>query len=275
MTSPFSYVSKRVVITGGATGIGDALLRLLSEIGAPEVIVLDRQKPTGPHTTYLETDLSDREAIDNAIDAIDGRVDGLFNNAGVAATQPARTLMAVNYLAARRLSVGLLDQIPRGGAIVNTASIAGDRWATHIEPINELLDIDDWNMSLEWVDRHCNPGGVGADLYAFSKEVLRLWGMRSSRSTIARGIRTNSVCPAPVATPLLADFQASMGKSILDWTVEQATGTIMTPREVAMPLAFLGSAAAAYINGHDLVADGGFNASLVTGQLNFEGLTSS
>jgi NAD(P)-dependent dehydrogenase (short-subunit alcohol dehydrogenase family) len=46
----------------------------------------------------------------------------------------------------------------------------------------------------------------------------------------------------------------------------------MTPREAAMPLAFLGSAAAAYVNGHDLVADGGFTAALTTGQLDFSGM---
>jgi NAD(P)-dependent dehydrogenase (short-subunit alcohol dehydrogenase family) len=51
-----------------------------------------------------------------------------------------------------------------------------------------------------------------------------------------------------------------------------ATGAVMTPREVAMPLAFLGSGAASYINGHDLVADGGFNAAMATGQVDFSGL---
>jgi NAD(P)-dependent dehydrogenase (short-subunit alcohol dehydrogenase family) len=275
MTNPFSYAGKRLVVTGGATGIGDALLLVLSELGAPETIVLDRQQPTGPHTTYLEVDLGNHAAIDAALERIDGPVDALFNNAGVAATQPARTVLSVNYLAARRLSLGLLGRMPPGGAIVNTASIAGDRWAEHLADINDLLDIDDWDESLEWVDQHCQPGGVGADLYAFSKEVLRVWGMRQSRVTMGHGVRTNSVCPAPVATPLLVDFEATMGKSLLEWTVGQATGTIMTPREVALPLAFLGSPAASYINGHDLVADGGFKAALITGQIDFDGLTRS
>jgi NAD(P)-dependent dehydrogenase (short-subunit alcohol dehydrogenase family) len=275
MIDPFSYEGKRVVVTGGATGIGDALLHVLSELGVAETIVLDRQKPTGPYATYVEVDLVDPAAIDVAVAGIAGRVDALFNNAGVAATQRARTVLSVNYLAARRLSVGLLGQIPPGGAIVNTASIAGDRWAEHLAAINELLDLEDWDASLEWVDQHCRPGGVGADLYAFSKEVLRVWGMRHSRTTMGHGVRTNSVCPAPVATPLLTDFEATMGKDLLEWTVGQATGTIMTPREVALPLAFLGSPAASYINGHDLVADGGFKAALITGQIDFEGLTRS
>ena len=58
---------------------------------------------------------------------------------GVAATQPSDVVLAVNYLALRRLSEGLLDRIPSGGAIVNTASTAGGRWADHLDQINELL----------------------------------------------------------------------------------------------------------------------------------------
>jgi NAD(P)-dependent dehydrogenase (short-subunit alcohol dehydrogenase family) len=67
-----------------------------------------------------------------------------------------------------------------------------------------------------------------------------------------------------------------VGAALLDVLAElgapQATGAVMTPCEVALPLAFLGSAAASYINGHDLVADGGFNAAMATGQVDFSGL---
>jgi NAD(P)-dependent dehydrogenase (short-subunit alcohol dehydrogenase family) len=271
MGNPFSYEGKRVVVTGAATGVGAALLELLAEIGAPEVIVVDIKEPAGPHARFLEANLSDPDAVDGVIDAIDGRVDVLFNNAGVAATQAPRVVLAVNYLALRRLSERLLDRIPAGGAIVNTASIAGGRWPEHVAQINELLDLGDWEKSLEWVD--ANLESVGGDSYSFSKEVVRVWGMRSARATGAQGVRTNSVCPAPIDTPLLDDFKATMGERIIAWTAEQATGAFMTPREVAMPLAFLGSDAAAYVNGHDLVADGGFNAGMATGQIDFSGIT--
>ena len=85
-------------------------------------------------------------------------------------------------------------------------------------------------------------------------------------------MRTNSVCPTAIDTPLLADFRATMGEKLIDWTIGQATGTVMTPREVATALAFLGSDAASYVNGDDLVADGGFNAAMTTGQVDFSGL---
>lgn len=270
MSNPFSYEGRRVVVTGAATGVGAALLDLLAEIGAPEVTVVDVKAPSGSHATFLEADLSDEAAVDDVVARIAGPVDVLFNNAGVAATRPPRVVLAVNYLALRRLSERLLDRIPAGGAIVNTASIAGGRWPEHVTQIDELLDIGDWDASLDWVE--ANLDAVGGDSYSFSKEVVRVWGMRSSRATLAQGVRTNSVCPAPIDTPLLVDFKATMGEAIIAWTAEQASGRLMTPREVAMPLAFLGSPAAAYVNGHDLVADGGFNAAMSTGQIDFSGI---
>jgi len=270
MPNPFSYAGQRVVVTGAATGVGAALLDVLVELDAPSVTVLDVKRPDGPHAAFLPTDLADPAAVDAALAAIEGPVDVLFNNAGVAATQPPRVVLAVNYLALRRLSEGLLDRIPSGGAIVNTASIAGGQWAGHLAEINELLDVDGWEAALEWVDAHT--ADVAADSYSFSKEVIRVWSMRSSRTTLARGVRTNTVCPAPIDTPLLADFRATMSDKLIDWSIAQAAGRIMTAREVALPLAFLGSRAAAYVNGHDLVADGGFNAAMTTGQVDFSGL---
>ena len=88
MSNPFSYENKRVVVTGAATGVGAGLLEVLAELGAAHVTVLDIKAPTGPHQTFLQTDLSDRAAVDAAIAAIDGPVDALFNNAGVADTMP-------------------------------------------------------------------------------------------------------------------------------------------------------------------------------------------
>ena len=270
MSDPYSYAGKRVVVTGAATGVGAALLDLLAELGGPDVTVLDIKAPSGPHARFIEVDLADEDAVVGATAAIDGPVDVLFNNAGVAATLPPRVVLAVNYLALRRLSEGLLDRIPEGGAVVNTASTAGVGWAEHLDPITELLNQTGWGESLDWID--ANLDAVGGDSYAFSKEVVRVWGMRHSHATIARGVRTNSVCPAPIETPLLADFKATIGENVLEWMVQQGTGAYMTPREVAMPLAFLGSDAAAYVNGHDLVTDGGFNAAMTTGQVDFSGL---
>lgn len=270
MANPFSYEGKRVVVTGAYSGVGAALVELLAELGAAHVTVLDVRKPSGPVDVYLETDLGDPAALDGAIATIDGRVDALFNNAGVAGTQPARTVMSVNYLALRRLSEALLDRIPAGGAIVNTASIAGNQWPEHLAEITELVGVDGWDAALDWCDAH--PDQI-ADAYAFSKQCVQVWTMWSSRTTGRHEVRTNSVCPAPIDTPLLPEFRQVMTDKVIDWTVGQANGRLVTPREVATALAFLGSEAAVYVNGVNLDVDAGFFAAMKTGQVDFTGLS--
>ena len=272
MTNPYSYEGRRVVVTGAATGVGAALLDVLGDLGAAHVTVLDVKAPSGPHDSFLETDLSDEAAVRDAMRAIDAPVHALFNNAGVADTQPPRTVLAVNYLALRTLSEGLLDRIPDGGAIVNTASTAGGQWALRVQEINELLDlaIDDWSASLQWIDDRLP--GLGQAPYFFSKELVQVYTMRSSRPTIRRGVRTNAVCPSPIDTPLLADFRATMTDKVIDWNITETNGRTVTAREVAEVLAFLGSPGAAYVNGVNLNVDAGFNAALTTGQCDFAGL---
>jgi NAD(P)-dependent dehydrogenase (short-subunit alcohol dehydrogenase family) len=270
MSNPFSYENKRVVVTGAATGVGAGLLEVLDEQGAGHVTVLDLKQPTGPHTTFMQCDLSDQVAVDAAVTAIDGPVDVLFNNAGVADTMPPATVISVNYLALRALSEGLLPKMPDGGAIVNTASTAGGQWPTRLEMINEVLDLGgNWESTLAWLDSH----DIGTAPYFFSKELVQVYTMRSSRPTLQRGVRTNSVCPSPIDTPLLKDFRETMSDKLIDWNIEQGNGRPVTPREVGLVLAFLGSDAAAYVNGVNLLVDAGFTAAMTTGQVDFAAIS--
>jgi NAD(P)-dependent dehydrogenase (short-subunit alcohol dehydrogenase family) len=270
MSNPFSYENKRVVVTGGATGVGAGLLEVLAEQDVAHVTVLDLKQPTGPHTTFLQCDLSDQVAVMAAVAAIDGPVDVLFNNAGVADTMPPATVISVNYLALRSLSEGLLPKMPDGGAIVNTASTAGGQWPARIDMINEVLDLGgNWESTLAWLDSH----EIGTAPYFFSKELVQVYTMRSSRPTLQRGVRTNSVCPSPIDTPLLKDFRETMTDKLIDWNIEQGNGRPVTPREVGLVLAFLGSPAAAYVNGVNLLVDAGFTAAMTTGQVDFAAIS--
>jgi NAD(P)-dependent dehydrogenase (short-subunit alcohol dehydrogenase family) len=274
MTHPFSYQGRRVVVTGGSRGVGAALLAVLAELDAGHVTVLDLNPPSGPHDAFLATNLAEEDAVRGAIATIDGPVDVLFNNAGVADTSPAPVVFGVNYLALRTLSEGLLDRMPEGGAIVNTASTAGNMWKKRKDQLDELLALDvmsGWKSSQHWFDEHAAEFDEGP--YNFTKQIVVRYTAQSSRPTMRRGVRTNAVCPGPIATPLEADFRATAGDKVMDWNIREMAGRAVAPREVATTLAFLGSPAAGYVNGIDLAIDGGFFAAIATGQVDYRGRT--
>lgn len=266
--SDLDYTGKRVVVTGGATGVGAALLELLAELGARDVTVLDLKGPTGPHARFVATDLGDRDAVDAAIAQLDGPVDALFNNAGVADTSPADVVFRVNVLAPLRLTSALLPQFAAGGAIANTASIAGMNWSQRLTEIGELLALDGWDAMSRWFAGR----DLGVDTYSFTKEVIQVWTMRSAKSLVERGVRINSVCPSPIDTPLLDDFRKTLSDAAIDFTVENASGRLVTAREVASVLAWLASPAASFVSGQNLNIDAGFQAAMTTGQLDLSGL---
>ena len=204
-----------------------------------------------------------------AASQIEGPVDVLFNNAGIAGTNPTPLVMQVNYLGLRQLSETLLDKMPAGSSIVNTASIAGGQWPDHLAEVLECLACADEAATLAWCEAHAERVGDG---YAFSKECVQIYTMMSAKQTSAQGVRTNSVCPAPIDTPLIPDFKKTMTDKVMDWTVEQCGGTIATPLDIAKVLSFLGSDASVYVNGVNLNVDAGFSAFMTTGQVDFSGL---
>ncbi len=103
MAGLFSYEGKRVVLTGGATGVGAAAIELLADAGCTDLTVLDIKEPTGPATRFIPTDMSDPASIDAAVADIAAAgggsgVDVLFNNAGVAGVHPNDFVIRVNNL---------------------------------------------------------------------------------------------------------------------------------------------------------------------------------
>lgn len=269
MTSPFAYGDRRVVVTGGASGVGAALLDRLAEAGATAVTVLDRAKPGGPHDQFVEVDLSVEAQVADAAAQIDGPIAALFNNAGVANTLPPDVVFAVNHLAIRKLNAALEDQLAGGGAIVNTASIAGMGWATHLTEIQQLLAIDGWAEGAAWFSDRSD---INGDPYGFTKECLQVLTMQEAKRLGAKGIRINAACPGPIQTPLLVDFRATMSDKMIDWSISQGDGQIVTADDVACVLAFLGSDGARSLSGTNLPVDRGFSGAMTTGQADLSGL---
>ena len=261
-----NYENKTVVVTGGATGVGAALIDRLRAAHVERIVAVDIKACDGPIDEFIGADLSDPIATDDAIQRLPERIDVLFNNAGVAATLPTPVVVGVNVLAPRRLIAGLQQRMPSGSAIVNTASTAGGGFMERLPQILELLAIDDWRQSLDWVQAHPE---LTQNPYGFSKECAQVLTLLQAAPLAKRGIRINSVCPGLIDTPLIADFQTSMGAPILDWMISQSGGRKADPGEVASALAFLGSDAASYVNGTNLLVDNGFSAAITTNQIDY------
>lgn len=264
-----SYAGRRVVLTGGYSGIGAALIEVLRELGADDLTVLDLKEPAVPVERFISTDMGNPVSIDAAASAIGAGVDVLFNNAGIAATRPAEQVMRVNILGLKRLTERLLPGMKAGGAIVNTASTAGNQWPGNLEVIRQLLAIQGWDEGVAWIHDHLP---VVADGYFFSKQCVQVYTMMLSRPAIRQGVRVNSICPSPVDTPLLPEFRATMTDRIIDWAIAEGAGRVATPRDQAKALAFLGSDLASYVNGVNLLVDGGFTAAMTTGQADMSAL---
>lgn len=260
------FSGKHVVVTGGATGVGAGLLDVLAELGAPRVTVLDIREPTGPHETFIETNLANRDAIDAAVARIEGPVFALFNNAGVADTSQREIVMAVNVLAPIYLTDALLPKIEQGGAVATTASIAGMAWAQRLPLHLELLAQEGWDAKAKWLEGR----DLGTTPYAFTKETMQVWTMRDAARLRALGVRINSACPSPIDTPLVKDFFETMGDDAMNFSIE-AAGRMVTGREVASLLAYLASPAATFVSGQNIDIDNGLRASMVTGMLSFGG----
>ncbi len=264
-----TYKNKSVVVTGCFSGVGAELVKLLKDLDAKEIIGLDIQEPDGPITKYIQCDMGDPDSVDVAAEQIGEKVDVLFNNAGIAATFPAEQVMRVNILGLMRLTQALIPRIPAGGAIVNTASIAGMNWPAHQNEIMELLAVDNWDKQVEWVLEH--PDEV-ADGYMFSKECLQILTMRDAKELIQKKVRIVSACPAPIDTPLLPKFKETLGEAVIDWTAAQSSGEYVKPEEVANLLAYLGSDAASYISGTNVNMDAGFQGGVITGTIDMSAM---
>jgi NAD(P)-dependent dehydrogenase (short-subunit alcohol dehydrogenase family) len=271
MSPIVNYENKVVVVTGAATGVGAALVEQLRAAGAARIIALDIKRCGGPVDQSIPVDLSDPLAIDEALSRLPDSIDVLFNNAGVAATMPTDIVMAVNVLAPKKLIAALQHRMPAGGAVVITASTAGGGYVERLREIQQLLAIDGWSEALNWVREH---PALTNNPYGFSKECAQVLTLQLAKPLGHRGIRINSVCPGIIETPLLSEFKTSMGEPIIDWMVSQSGGRRAAPAEVASVLAFLGSDAARYISGTNVLVDNGFTAAILTNQADYSTMPS-
>ena len=102
-------------------------------------------------------------------------------------------------------------------------------------------------------------GADGPAAYPWSKEAVIAWTLHASAELIGRGIRVNCTAPGAVRTPMLDEIERTTPSAVID-AIARPFGRRSTSEEQAGPLAFLGSDAAAYVNGAVLPVDGGWLA---------------
>lgn len=272
MTGLVDYKNKRVVVSGCFSGMGEATARLLLELGA-EVHGLDFKESKLPLASFTRVDLRDAASIDAAAGQVGekarGKVDALFNCAGVAQTFPPLDVMKVNYAGARRFTERVLPLMGQGGAIATIASTAGLGWSRRMPVVMDLVRNDSFEGAVKWCEANL---GTVREGYTFSKEAIIVWTMMTSVSLIKRGIRINCTLPGPTETPMMKDFESATAASVIE-AATQPINRRSKPEEQAAPLVFLNSDGASYINGLALPVDGGFMAGIATGQIDMRALT--
>jgi NAD(P)-dependent dehydrogenase (short-subunit alcohol dehydrogenase family) len=256
------YTNKRVVVSGCFSGIGEATARLLVQLGA-EVHGLDYKPSKLDLASFRQVDLRDPASIDAAAAAIGGKVDALFNCAGLPQTSSPLDVMKVNYAGTRRLTERIVPLMGQGSAIASVASIAGMGWSRRMPVLMELLQIDSFEGAVDWSETHAD---VVREGYSFSKEAIVVWTMMTAATLIKRGIRMNCTMPGPTQTPMMAHFEAASKPSVLE-AAAQPINRRSSPEEQAAPLVFLNSGVASYLNGVALPVDGGLLGGISTGRI--------
>lgn len=249
-----SYAGKAVLVTGGAGGIGRAAALAFAQAGA-RVAVSDVNAAGGEETVglitqaggeaiFVKADVSreaEVEALVAKTVAAFGRLDCAFNNAGIEEeSKPLADcdealfdrIMAVNVKGAWLCMKHEIRQMLKqgGGAIVNTASVAGL---------------------------------VGAPLqpaYAASKHAVVGMTKTAAAEYGKAGIRINSVCPGVIRTPMLERAIEREPRREKNIVKVHPIGRIGEADEIAGAVLWLGSDAASFVTGHQLAVDGGLTA---------------
>jgi NAD(P)-dependent dehydrogenase (short-subunit alcohol dehydrogenase family) len=247
------YDGRRAVVTGCASGIGEYVVRQLTDLGA-DVVGLDKRRPGLGIDEFHEVDLADPASIDRAVASIDGPVDALFNVAGVSSgVGDPPLIVTVNFLGLRHVTESLIPKMTAGSSVVSVSSLAAAAYREHLRDVAPLLDTANMQEGIDWCDRHPDALGTG---YQLSKEAIILYTMRSATPLGARGIRINCTGPGVTETPILDQLRTAYGQGFLD-DIPKPLGRASEPAEQAAVLLFLNSRAASYISGQVVWVDGG------------------
>jgi NAD(P)-dependent dehydrogenase (short-subunit alcohol dehydrogenase family) len=239
---------KVCVITGAASGIGAETARLFIDEGA--TVVGADLRDDGVGTLAVAVDVADEQqvaAMYARVRSEYGRIDVLFNNAGISPTDDASVLDTTLEAWQRVQDVNLKSVflcckhgIPHlleggGGSVINTASFVATLGAATSQ-----------------ISYTASKGGV----LALSREL----GVEFAR----RGVRVNALCPGPVNTPLLQELFAKDPVAAARRLVHVPYGRFAEVREIAAAVLFLASDESSYVNATSFMVDGGISQAYTT-----------
>ncbi|MFA4836862.1 MAG: coniferyl-alcohol dehydrogenase [Dehalococcoidia bacterium] len=261
MKDLLGYKGKTAVITGCATGMGNAAAKNLIELGA-EVYALDIKEVALPVKKYINIDLGKKESIEKVAKQLPEKIDCLFNCAALPGPPWSNLdVTMVNFVGIRHLTELVVPRLKPGGAIAIISSTAGVGYQKRMEPIKELLSISDYAKAREWLASH----EAVNDGYTFSKECLISYAKWRAAELAKHNIRINVISPGPTDTPMMKDFLKICPKDIMDQYYQGCVGRNATPEEMAEPLVFLNSNMARYISGQNICIDYGWQGAVEMG----------
>lgn len=167
--------NKTIVVTGCCSGIGADFAKLARQQGA-RVIGVDRNAPTLTLDGFVQVDLGDPAAINDAVAQLPAKVDALANIAGVPGTSPVDLVGRVNYLGLRHFTHRVLERMGEGGSIVNIASILGAEWPSRVESHRALGATTSFEEGAKWLAAH--PVAQETCYQYFKEALIDLHGAR-------------------------------------------------------------------------------------------------
>lgn len=232
---------KIAIVTGAARGIGRATTELLAEEGAV-VYAADLSIDddfTHPNIHFVTLDVTSEAGwatlVDEVVEA-HGHIDILFNNAGmVGSYEPIDTIDLADWK--RIMDVNLNGALYGVRAVIPVMRRNGGGSMIHTSSI--------WAIA----------GAAGVAAYTASKGAVRLLSKNVALSYVGDGIRSNSLHPGIIDTPMIAKQAADVTAVVVGAT---PMGRLGTPREIAYGVLFLASDESSFMTGAELVIDGGY-----------------